>query len=276
MTFDQVPLTLKDVLFPKTGDFIVQSDGHDNDVSYLKYVFKARLAGDRTAAVLSDCRVDWNLPGVEPLGPDVAVFLGVKRHRDWATFDVAAEGARAALVVEVTSPDTRQNDVGDKFAFYHRAKVPLYLIADASDRGDERDLELIGYRYTRRGFRPIPPDENGRIYLKPVNLYVGVTRDRLAGYERLACYDPETGEELGDYTALTQACAAALERAQVATHQATAAKRRATAAKRQAAAAKRQAAAEAKRAATEAHVRAAAEARIRELEAQLKNRKQNI
>jgi Uma2 family endonuclease len=246
-TFDQVPLTLRDVLFPKTGDFIVQTDGHDNDVSYLKYVFKARLAGDKTAAVLSDCRVDWNLPGVEPLGPDIAVFLGVRRHRDWATFDVAAEGARPALVVEVTSPDTRQNDVGDKFAFYLQAKVPLYLIADASDRGDERDLELIGYRYTRRGFRPIPPDENGRIYLKPVNLYVGVTRDRLAGYARLACYDPETGEELGDYTAVAKACAAAL---------------------RQARTAKRQAAAKAK-------ALAAAEARIRELEAQLKNRKKN-
>jgi Uma2 family endonuclease len=105
VTFDQVPLTLEDVLHPEVGDFIVQTDGHDSDLNYLKDVFKARLANDPTKAVISDCRVDWNLPGVKPVGPDVAVFEGVKQHRDWSTFDVAAEGAKPLLVVEVTSPE---------------------------------------------------------------------------------------------------------------------------------------------------------------------------
>src|SRR6516165_6777288 len=109
----RVPLTLKDVLFPRTGDFIVQTDLHDSDSNYLKDVFKARLVGDPQAAVVSDCRVDWNLEGVEPLGPDIGVFRRVKRHKDWATLDVAAEGVRPAMVVEVTSPDTRKNDVED-------------------------------------------------------------------------------------------------------------------------------------------------------------------
>jgi hypothetical protein len=79
---DQVPLTLEDVLHPEVGDFIVQTDAHDNDRAYLKAVFKLRLRADRTAAVLSDCRVDSNLPGIRPLGPDVAVFIGVRRHID--------------------------------------------------------------------------------------------------------------------------------------------------------------------------------------------------
>ena len=114
VSFDQVPLTLEDVLHPDVGDFIVQSDGHDSDLNYLKDVFKAQLADDPMKAVISDCRVDWNLPGVKPLGPDVAVFRGIKRHRDWSTFDVKAEGAKPILVVEVTSPDTRQNDVVTK------------------------------------------------------------------------------------------------------------------------------------------------------------------
>ena len=34
--FDQVPLTLEDVLFPEVGDFIVQSTPHNRDVVYLK------------------------------------------------------------------------------------------------------------------------------------------------------------------------------------------------------------------------------------------------
>ncbi len=273
VTFETVPLTLKDVLFPKTGDFIVQTSAHDDDVGYLKDVCKAQVAGDQTAAVLSDCRVDWNLPEVQPLGPDLAVFRGVRRHRDWATFDVAAEGARPVLVVEVTSPDTRQNDVRDKFKFYYQAKVPVYLIVDAIERGDERHLELIGYRYTARGFRRIAPDAKGRIHLQPLNLYVGVTRDPLGGYERVACYDAETGEELGDYTAVVQARAADREQAQQAKREAQAAKREAQAAKREAQAAKREVQAANRQAAARAKALGTAEARIRELEAQLRNGK---
>jgi Uma2 family endonuclease len=90
--------------------------------------------------MLSDCRVDWNLRGVRPLGPDVAVFRGVKRHRDWSTFDLAAEGAEPKLVVELTSPETRRHDVGIKVNFYHQARVPLYVIADASLRRGKRQL----------------------------------------------------------------------------------------------------------------------------------------
>ena len=207
-SFNQVPLTLKDVLFPRTGDFIVQTDLHDSDLNYLKDVFKARLVGDRRAAVVSDCRVDWNLPGVEPLGPDIAVFRRVKQHKDWATLDVKAEGVRPALVVEVTSPDTRTNDVEDKFDYYERARVPLYVIADAlqdDERG--RRLKLLAYRRTRTRYRELPADARGWIWLEPVRLWLGVTQDQRTGCDRLACYD-ERGEELGDYTAISQALAA--------------------------------------------------------------------
>ena len=185
--FDQIPLTLEDVLHPEVGDFIVQTDGHDSDLNYLKDVFKAQLADDPLKAVISDCRVDWNLPGVKPLGPDVAVFRGIQRHRDWSTFDVQAEGAEPLLVVEVTSPDTRQNDVVTKVDYYHRAKVPLYVIADVREQGEDRVIELIGYRYQRTGYQRIPLDERGWIWLEPVQLWLGLSRDRLGNYERLAC-----------------------------------------------------------------------------------------
>jgi len=201
----QVPLTEKDLLFPRTGDFIVQSKGHNQDVAYLISVFTSQVAGDPSAAVISDCRVNWNLPKVRPLGPDVSLFLGVKQQRDWTTFNVAAEGATPALVVEITSESTRKNDLGIKVKYYHRAKVPFYFIADVTRPNGIRHLTLIGYRYTPQGYELIEPDARGRIYLETVRLYVGVTHDRLAGYDRLACFDPKTGEELGDYTALREA-----------------------------------------------------------------------
>jgi colicin import membrane protein len=124
---DQVPLTAEDVLHPEVDDFIVQNTPHSVDRDYLYDVYTARLSEIPTAVVLGDCRVDWNIPGVRPLGPDIAVFLGVKRSRSeqWDTFDVAAEGAKPALVVEITSRSTRENDLGIKVDYHHRAKVPI-------------------------------------------------------------------------------------------------------------------------------------------------------
>jgi colicin import membrane protein len=258
---EQVSPSLEDVLHPETGDFIVQSDPHDDDVSYLKYVFKSRLAENPRAVVVSDCRVDWNLPGNRPLGPDVAVFFDVKKRKLWATLNVAVERVKPALVAEVTSPDTRRNDVETKVDYYHRARVPLYVIADAvHEDGETRRLRLKVYRYTRAGFRKLAPDARGRIWLEPIGVWLGVTQDRQLGYDRLACYDAISGEEIGDYTAITTALAAeraARDRAD----------RRATA---EAARAKKLAAkvkAEAAKANAEASARALAEARIRELEA---------
>jgi len=203
-------LTLEDVLFPETGDFIVQTDLHDTDSSYLKHVFNAQLAGDPQAVAVSDCRVDWNLPGVRPLGPDIAVFFGVKRRKDWATLNVAREGAAPALVVEVTSTGTRQNDLEIKPDFYHRARVPLYVIADVLEEDEEtRRLELIGYRYATDAYERIAPDARGWIWLDPVGLWLGVVQDPRVGCDRLACFDAETGAEIGDYQAISQALAAA-------------------------------------------------------------------
>jgi Uma2 family endonuclease len=256
VTEQQVPLTEEDVLFPKTGDFIVQNNPHNDDVSYLKGVSKARLRRDRTSAVLSDCRVDWNLAGVRPLGPDVAAFTGVARDAGWETFNVRAEGARPLLVVEVTSQTTEKNDLGPKVDFYHRAGVPVYVIVKASGRGRNGRLELIAYRHAPGGYERIEPDDQGRIYLETLGVWLGKKRDPRGGYERVVCYDGRTGEEIGDLAAQMTGRARAERRAE-------AEARRAEAEARARAEAER-------RAEAEARARAEAERRIRELEAALK------
>ena len=203
-SIDQVPLTLEDVLFPEEGDVIVQTTGHNRDVNYLADVFGAQLAENSEAVVISDCLVDWNLAGVRPMCPDIAVFFGMKRYEDWDTFDVKAEGAKPELVTEVTSRSTRKNDLGPKFELYHRAKVPLYLIADARGRGRRRRIQLIGHQYARRGYRPMKLDDEGRIHLAVVGVKLGVAHDPRGGFDRLVCFDAVTGEELGDYAAVTE------------------------------------------------------------------------
>ncbi|MGO9466043.1 MAG: Uma2 family endonuclease [Isosphaeraceae bacterium] len=268
VTFNQVPLTLEDVLFPEMGDFIVQTDLHDSDRNYLKSVFNTRLARNPHTVAVSDCRVDWNLEGVRPLAPDLAVFFGIERRKDWATLDVAAEGARPVLVVEVTSTSTRVNDVEIKPDFYHRAGVPLYVIADVREEDDEiRRIDLRGYRHTPDGYERITPDARGWIWLDPPGIWLGVVRDpQLNNCDRLACFDAETGEEIGDYQALTEALAAAEARAEAEARERKQAEARIDAEADARAQAEARAEAEARRAQAEASARKQAETRIRELE----------
>jgi hypothetical protein len=201
-----VPLTLEDVLHPEVGYIVLLSDPHAWDRAYLKAVFDMQLMDDATAVMLSDCQVDFDIPDVKPLCPDDVVFLGVRRRIAWSSFNVAEEGARPVLVAEVTSPETRSNNVGIKMDYYHRAKVPWYVVADVTyEAGDERRIELILYRRTRREYRREPADDRGRVWLEPVGLWLGVTRDPRGGFQRLVCYDPEIDQEIGDYRAISRA-----------------------------------------------------------------------
>jgi hypothetical protein len=133
--------------------------------------------------------------------------------------------------------------VGIKVDYYHRAGVPLYVIADVSKENDgERRIELIRFDRTPRRYKRVKPDKRGWIWLAPVRLWLGLTRDRLGGFVRLACFDPDTGQEVGDYTAISQQLAEAEHRTAIAEARAEA----------------------------EAHSLAKAEERIRALEAELK------
>lgn len=173
----QVPLTARDVLHPQEGDHIWHDDPHENDRTYLKSGFKARLADAPGSLVLSDCGVDFNIPGVAHFRPDIAVLADVYRHASWTIFNIAEEGARPLLVIEITSPSTRDNDLVKKVDDYQRGGVPWYLIVDVTTTDeDERRIEFILYHKVGRGYRRIPLNDQGRVYLEPVRLWIGQTR----------------------------------------------------------------------------------------------------
>ncbi len=280
-SLEQLPLTREDALHPEPGDYIVHSDPHADDIVYFKSVFKALLKHDPSAAVLADCGVDWGLRGIKHVCPDITVLFNVdmkKWPRTEAIFYVKALHARTALVIEVTSRSTRSNDVETKVGYYHRCRVPIYIIVDAmiEERG-QRKLKLIGYRYAPAGYEPITPNEHGRIWLDAVGAWLGIVHDAHTGIDRVACFDATSQAEIGDYTAITQAYAREVEaharskkRAAQAEADAAEARTKATKAEAKAAKAEAKAAKAEAKAKADAEARALAETRIRELEALVK------
>jgi len=275
--WERVPLTLQDVLHPEVGDFIVHSDRHETDRMYLAQVLRARLEPPGVAIVLSDVRIAWDMPDIRPHGPDVMVIPGLRERRNWSTFEVAVEGTRPMLIIEITSPETRRNDLFDKVEHYARAGVAQYVIVDDIGRGGERRLRLLGYRLALDVYQPRALDDHGRLWLDVAGLWLGVQDDHVV------CYD-EQGGAIGDYTAVVRAAAEAQQRADAeeraraqAEERASAAEERAAVAAHARADAEERAAAEARaradaeeRAAAEARARADAEERLRALEAELR------
>ncbi len=247
---EQVPLTLEDVLHPEVGDFIVHSDRHETDRMYLTAVLRARLESSGVAVVLSDVRIAWDIPDLRAHGPDVMVIPGIDERRNWSTFEVAVEGVRPALIIEITSPETRALDLERKVGHYARAGVTQYVIVDDLGRGRTRGMRLLDYRLERGTYRLQPPDEQGRVHLAIANIWLGVQGDHVV------CYD-ERGAEIGDYVTVVRQAAEAEARARQEAERA----QQEAAARAEAEARARQ---EAERAQQEAAARAEAEARARQ------------
>lgn len=200
----QVPLTPEDLLHPQEGDQIVESTQQERDRRYLASVLEWHLSGNPQALVLSDCLINWGVPGLDNHAPDICVFDGVRdpQHRNWRTFRVAEEVARPVLAIEVVSPDAhdrrvRDNDVVIKVREYYRAGVPLYVLVDQERQDGPR--QVIGYRRGARKYLRMRPDRQGRLLLEPVRLLLGL-RD-----ERAVCWNADTGEAIGGLIAMAQA-----------------------------------------------------------------------
>ena len=251
--FDQIPLTLEDVLHPQEEDFIVHTYEHERTCTYVENVLVGHLAADPTAVVLRDVRVAWDVPGLRPMGPDITVIRGVRAVQNWGTFDVAQEGTRPVLVIEVTSPETRHLDLEDKVAKYAQAGIPQYLIIDLREVRGYLEPRLLGYQLMPDGYERLTPDDRGWLWLESVQIGVGL-RD-----QRVVCYDA-AGQAVGDYPSVQAARMLAETRAQLAETQVRM---------------EEQARAEAEaRARAEAEARAGAEARAAEAEARTRAEEQ--
>jgi len=267
-TYEQVPLTWDDLLYPEEEDFVVQKPPHNRDAEYLHRALEALYGGygkGGTVVVLGDCRVDWGrASGVRPLGPDVLVLFDVREWFQQGTFRIDVEGGRPIVVIEVASPSTRGHDFENKPDLYFRAGVQKYILIDRGPNGED-PARLIGFQRGPGGWVPLPPDAQGRLDLAPVAALIGLEGNRPW------IYDARTKERVPDLLEAVQAKkeadARARNEAQVRAD-AEAKTRDAEAKTRDAEAKTRDAEAKAH---DEAERRAALEERLRTLEEQLRS-----
>jgi colicin import membrane protein len=207
----RVPLTQADVLHPQEDDFIVQNPEHEEDCHYLKMVLAAHLSDRPGVRIFRDPRLDWGVAGIEPHGPDLAILENVPEqlHPQLGTLHLREAGARPLLVIEVTSPTTRELDLDEKVVEYDLAGVPFYAIVDRRIRADREELRLLAYRGTREGYVRVKLDAQGWLALEPIRLWLGI-EDR-----HLICRDAQ-GQPLLDYQEVLQAYHEAEARARAA------------------------------------------------------------
>jgi hypothetical protein len=192
------------------------------------------------------------------LGPDILVLFGVREWLRRGTFHLAEEGGLPILVIEICSPSTRDNDIDLKVDLYYRVGVQKYVIVDRGPEGDGPP-KLTGRQRGRKNWRPLPLDEHGRLDLSPVPLRLGVEGDRVWFYD-------DAGRRLPDPAELGKALAEAERKKQ----QEAKARKKAERKTREAEAKVREAET---RSRAEAEARAALEQRLRELEEELRRRK---
>ncbi|MEZ4866505.1 MAG: Uma2 family endonuclease [Caldilineaceae bacterium] len=190
-----LPLTLLDLLFPTDDDVGVvklsQSPWHDKLTVLLATMLRMYLTAQGWLAT-QDVLIHWGRRGVPPKSPDVAAFLGGHLpERKEKSYRVGRDGPLPAFVLEITSEETRQEDLDGKKLFYAAVGVKEYLIIDLLAKATT-DWQLLGYRLGESPFyEGITPDAEGGLTFATIGLrFVAV------GNERIDVYDVKTGERL--------------------------------------------------------------------------------
>lgn len=195
--YEQIPLTLGDLLHPQEGDHAIQSDWHQEICTYLKGVFSKAVSADPHAVDLFDNRIVWDDPSLGAYGPDLAIIFGVRERKNWSTFRVADEGVAPTVIVEVTSPETCGIDRQEKRDAFERAAVPYYVIIDLVPRRKDPAPRIVAYTLTAGGYQVLSSDERGRLWLKPLRIWLYLADGAVV------CED-EQGNRFPDYVEVSE------------------------------------------------------------------------
>ena len=238
---------------------MAQSPMH-NLLTGLLYTMLHTYLGPRAWLILHDVLVLWGVRGVTPKSPDIAAFPGGRFPAREKSYRVGRDGPLPTFVIEVTSEDTRQDDLLVKPLHYAALGIREYLIIDILNDASE-PWELIGYRLDAGPYyRRLPADPQGGVSFATVGLrFVAVNRTRIE------VYDNAIGQRLLRSDELIAQAEAERARAVAETERAAAEAERATAEAQARSFAEARAVAANERAEAETAARLAAEAELQAL-----------
>ncbi|MCY2988296.1 MAG: Uma2 family endonuclease [Planctomycetota bacterium] len=114
------------------------------------------------------------------VSPDVLVVQGLE-HRDRDNYLLWEEGRAPNIVIEVTSPSTRKEDLQDKWRIYQdEIRVAEYFLFDP--RSEYLNPSLQGHRLNRGRYEPILP-VSGRLPSLELGLHLEADGGQLRFYD---------------------------------------------------------------------------------------------
>ena len=210
---EYIPLTEEDYLHPQEEDRQMLVEAHVAATFYLRHALKIGLTDRPDLKIFCDHRIDWQLEGLKPLGPDVVVFDNFTREWDpyEGTLPVRDFGAKVVAVFEVTSPSTRHIDFDAKFEVFAEVGIPYYLIVDTAEPNGEP--RILGYRLCRGEYRPMHRDPKLGFMVPPLKLYFRWENDRVIAADEDGIDIPDSPELAALYKAETERANTEAERA---------------------------------------------------------------
>lgn len=176
----------------------MQNPQHVRTLGPLESKLRDWLEREPDVVVLSDTLLRWGIPGVRNVGPDVAVFRGVRdreRLLKDQSFDVRAAGVLPCLVVEVVSPTYKS--MRDKDEVHNKelyARLGIEELVWVYPQGFREPMRIEGYRLGSRQkrYRRIRPDARGRVLSQTTGLFFSMD----PGTGEVIVEDQATGERL--------------------------------------------------------------------------------
>jgi Uma2 family endonuclease len=191
IVYTKVPLTSEEFLHPKEGYRLPNNTFHGNIIVAAKEMLNCRYTNNPAVAIFHDLLIKWDSPGLKDHCPDVCVVFGIRnKDRDRSSFVVSEEGVRPSLIIEVVSRRYRKEDREIKVIEYEQAQVQEYIIIDRRTQRGQAIDEVLGYRLVAFRYRPISPDEDGRILCETVGIWLSLQDGSLV------MEDTQTGERL--------------------------------------------------------------------------------
>lgn len=202
-----------EIYYPESdGKPMGETDWHITVILYLREALRYIFRADEQVYVAADMLFYYveGRPRIFKV-PDVFVVKGVPRHSR-RVYKLWEEQVAPCVIFEISSRDTRDEDIGSKRVLYEQLGVKEYFLFDPL--GEYLAPRLQGFRLSDRFYTPLPLAADGTLLSDELGLILRPEN------EMLRLVDPATGQSIPTINeALAQAQVEA-RRAQTATQRA--------------------------------------------------------